>query len=199
MWLRRGDNRTFISSRSSGLPSNQCRYAIHQDRKCEKLTPCNGEPVQHMNGKWFESQKTMLTITRLRLAVGTVKRKTKSLKITANIQLGVAARERTHYEISWNTWTEQWTVTTHFDGTMTETLPVQVGWVWTRTIDFDRERAWIDESGRRNTYSKDPKISINIVWLDSLFLDCEGFDREIPSRVFIINEKMWVCFIRRQR
>jgi hypothetical protein len=131
--------------RYQGPPSDQYQYAVYQDKKRQKLTPYNGDSVRY--GEWEVTREWEEYAGHQKIETRSRNRETEDKMVdhhSGHSMSGFSRRDHTHYTIRRNTWTEQWTVTTHFDGTVTETSPVRVGSVSTRTIDSDRERGWTD-------------------------------------------------------
>lgn len=114
----------FQGYRYEGPANDQYRYAVYEDRKREKMIPQNGDPIQYsewvVTRTWEEAagHQTIETRSRQRLH---------EKKTCDHHTNGWFRAKHTHYVIIRTWWTEQWTVTTDFDGRVTETTPVEVG------------------------------------------------------------------------
>jgi hypothetical protein len=62
---------------------------------------------------------------------------------------GRSRKRHSHVTIVHHTWEEQWTITTTFDGEVTQTAPARVGEVSTQVVASSIEDGWVDGySGR---------------------------------------------------
>jgi hypothetical protein len=136
-------SRVFLGYRYSGPTNDQYRYKMYEDRQRQKFTPYNGDPVRYsewkVTNKWEESAGHQKIETCSRTREAEVKGVDHH---SAHSWGGFSSRNHTHYSIKRKTWQEQWTVTTDFNGSVTQTTPQQVGGVSWRTINSDRERGW---------------------------------------------------------
>jgi hypothetical protein len=135
--------RVFKCYRYSGPSNDQYRYAVYEDWKRQKFIPYNGDPVRF--SEWvvirtweeFASHKMIKTCSRERTG------EEKAVEHhRAHAWSGFSSHDHTHYNIYRTRWTEEWTVTTDFDGRVTETEPREVGnRSWT-TITSGREHGF---------------------------------------------------------
>jgi hypothetical protein len=137
--------RVFRRYRYDGPPNNQYRYAVYEDRKRQKVTPYNGDPVRYGNWEvtrtWEEGAGHQTTVKSS--STHEVEWK-EVVQHSGHSWSGFSSRRHTHYAIKRKRWIEQWEVTTDFDGNVTETEPRQVGEVRSWTCDSGRERGWSD-------------------------------------------------------
>jgi hypothetical protein len=135
--------RVFKCYRYSGPSNDQYRYAVYEDRTRQKFTPYNGDQVRFSEWAvartWEEpaGYKTIKTCSRER--VGEEKEVEHH---SAHSMFGFSSNDHTHYCIYRTRWTEEWTVTTDFDGSVTETQPKQVGGQSRTKIASDREHGF---------------------------------------------------------
>jgi hypothetical protein len=139
------NDRFFVEYRYDGPAKDQYRYAVYESRKREKVTPYNGDPVRYGEWKvidtWEEEAGHQKIVTRSL----THEIEWKEVEHHRGHSMsGFSRRAHTHYSIKRKKWQEQWTVTTDFDGNVTETEPKQVGEVSTQTVSSDRERGWTE-------------------------------------------------------
>jgi hypothetical protein len=139
------EDKFFVEYEYSGPPEDQYRSAVYEQRKRQKVTPYNSDPPRYSKWevlrRWKENAGHQTIVTHNRVH----ETEDKNVNHHSGHSLaGFSSRAHTHYSIVRNIWTEQWTVTTDFDGTVTQTNPVQVGQMATRTIDSGRERGWTD-------------------------------------------------------
>jgi hypothetical protein len=126
----------------SGSSNNQSRYAIYDQNTREKIKSYDGH-VTYTNWK---------PIGELRQLAGNRRVETRSRQRESEEKVvehhsghsmgGFSRKDHTHYSINRNIWTEEWTVTTDFDGSVTETRPIRVGNVTRTTISNGREHGW---------------------------------------------------------
>jgi hypothetical protein len=137
--------RAFAEYRYAGPPEDQYRWAVYEDKERQKVIPYNGDPVRYgewkVNRRWEEPAGHQTIVTESiphEIEVKTVEHH------SGHSMAGFSKRRHTHYSIKRKSWEEQRTVTTDFDGNVTETQPVVVGRVAERTITSSRERGWSD-------------------------------------------------------
>jgi hypothetical protein len=139
------ENRTrvFKSYRYSGPSNDEYRYAVYEDQKRERFTPYNGDPVRFsewvVTRTWEESAGHKTIKTSSRQKVGEEKEVEHH---GGHSMAGFSRHDHTHYTIYRTQWTEEWTVTTDFDGSVTETQPREVGGRSRTQIRSDRERGF---------------------------------------------------------
>jgi hypothetical protein len=116
---------------------------VYEDRKRQQFTPSNGDPVRFsewvVTRKWEESAgyKIIKTCSRERVSEEKVVE-----HHSAHSMFGFSSTDHTHYRIYRTRWSEEWTVTTDFDGSVTETQPKQVGERSRTQIASDREHGF---------------------------------------------------------
>jgi hypothetical protein len=138
-------SRVFKHHQYSGSSDDQYRYAVYEDRKRQKITPYNGDPVRYSEWvatrTWQESagHRTTKTCSREHESEEKVVDHHNGHSFS-----GFSSHNHTHYDIYRSRWTEEWTVTTDFDGYVTQTQPRRVGTPSRRKISEGRERGFTD-------------------------------------------------------
>jgi hypothetical protein len=139
------EERHFREYRYEGPPKDQYRFAIYESRKRQKVTPYNGDPIRYSN--WEVTNTTEEEAGHQTIVNHALTHEIEWKEVdhhSAHSMGGFSSRRHTHYSIMRKKWQEQWTVTTDFEGNVTETEPRQAGEVNTWTQDSGRERGWTD-------------------------------------------------------
>jgi hypothetical protein len=116
--------RVFVNHVFEGPAKDMHRFAVYQDRKRQKVTPHNGDPVRYSEWTVIKSWKEAAghqTIKEIRIP------HEDEVKYVwhhgSHSMLGFSSHDHTHYDVNKVTWDEIWTETTGFDGLVIKTQP----------------------------------------------------------------------------
>jgi hypothetical protein len=133
----------FSQYRYDGPKDNQRRYAVYVNRKRQKITPYNGDPVRYSDWQVIGTTEQSAGHRIVRTHSRRHEREKKEVDHhSAHSWSGFSSHDHTHYEIYRKTYTEKWTETTDFDGKVSRSPSWREDETPWRLIDRDRERGW---------------------------------------------------------
>jgi hypothetical protein len=132
----------------TGPPDDESRVTIYEDLVRQRITPHNGDPVRFDEWKvlrTYEEPAGRRTTTRHSVTHEIEDKIVEHHRAHTFVKkLTFSGRPHTHFQIMRKKWVEQWSVTTDFDGTMTETEPERIGDVIEWMAESGRERGWTE-------------------------------------------------------
>jgi hypothetical protein len=138
------ETRVLTGYRYDGPPNDQYRFALYVDRTRQKLTPYNGDPPRY--GEWNITRRWEEAAGHQTIVTHSAQHAIESKRVehhNAHSWRGFSSKSHSHWNVFRITWTEQWTVTTSFDGDVTQTQPTQVGGKSEIHLYSGEERGWV--------------------------------------------------------
>jgi hypothetical protein len=133
----------FSRYRYQGPDEDRWRYAVYENRKRQKITPYNGDPVRY--SEWQVIGTSEESAGHRTVETHSEDHELEKKEVdhhSAHSFSGFSSHDHTHYEIYRKSYTKKWKVTTDYDGTVTKSASWrehETGW---RRIKEDRERGW---------------------------------------------------------
>jgi GTPase SAR1 family protein len=139
------EEKIFVDYRFEGPPEDQYRFGLYEDRNRQKTIPYNGDQPRY--SEWTVQRSWEEPAGHQSIKTYTKQHEVEEKRVVhhrAHSFFGFSRRDHTPYKVIQKTWTEQWTETTSFDGTVQTTNPVRIGEISERVIRQDRERGFTE-------------------------------------------------------